>query len=133
MATSPDRELSTRKWNTGHLLAGKPNLETFSIYSNKFFHNCHLSESSFTCLGLHTSGLVWRLLDERYRLRQVSRLISGVIISLYLRTVQQCRLNAWACWAVALGPMLIYVCCDGMHMVNCIPNICTSSWIWLWL
>ena len=28
-------------------LARKPNLETFSIYSNKFFHNFHLSESSF--------------------------------------------------------------------------------------
>ena len=37
-----------------HLVAEKPNLENFSIYSNKFFHNFHLSESSFTCSG--TSG-----------------------------------------------------------------------------
>ena len=37
-----------------HLVAEKPNLEKFSIYSNKFFHNFHLSESSFTCSG--TSG-----------------------------------------------------------------------------
>jgi hypothetical protein len=86
-------------------MSAKEQLENFSIYSNKFFHNFHLSESSFTCPGLHTSGLAWRLREEWYRLRQVSRLISGVIISLYLRTVQQCRLNAWACWAVAWGPM----------------------------
>ena len=32
-----------------HLLARKPNLENISINSNKFFHNFHLSESSFTC------------------------------------------------------------------------------------
>ena len=44
-----------------HLLARKPNLETFSIYSNKFFHNFHLSESSFTCAGLRASGLAQRL------------------------------------------------------------------------
>jgi len=29
-----------------HLLAWKPNFENFSIYSSKFFHNFHLSESS---------------------------------------------------------------------------------------
>ena len=29
-----------------------------NIYSNKFFHNFHLSESSFTCPRLHASGLV---------------------------------------------------------------------------
>ena len=39
----------------------KPNLEIFSIYSNKFFHNFHLFESSFTCPGLRASGLAWRL------------------------------------------------------------------------
>jgi hypothetical protein len=43
--------------NFFHLLAGKPNLEKCSIYSNKFFHNFHLSESSFTCPGLQASGL----------------------------------------------------------------------------
>jgi hypothetical protein len=43
------------------LLARKPNLETFSMYSNKFFHNFHLSESSFTCSGLRASGLARRL------------------------------------------------------------------------
>ena len=45
-----------------HLLARSPNLEIFSIYSNKFFHNFHFSESSFTCPGLWASGLVRRLL-----------------------------------------------------------------------
>ena len=45
-----------------HLLARKPNLEEKkSIYSSKFFHNLHLSESSFTCPGLRASGLVRRL------------------------------------------------------------------------
>ena len=39
----------------------KPNLENFSIYSNKFFHNFHLSESSFTCTGLRASELLRRL------------------------------------------------------------------------
>ena len=33
-------------------IARKPNLEKISIYSNKFFHNFHLSESSFPCPGL---------------------------------------------------------------------------------
>jgi hypothetical protein len=31
------------------------------IYSKKFCHNFHLSESSFTCPGLWASGLAWRL------------------------------------------------------------------------
>jgi hypothetical protein len=44
-----------------HVLARKPILENFSIYSNKFFHNFHLSESSFTCPGLRASELAWRL------------------------------------------------------------------------
>ena len=35
--------------NFFHLLTRKPNLEKNSIYSNKFFHNFHLSKSSFTC------------------------------------------------------------------------------------
>ena len=43
-----------------HLLARRPNLEKFSIYLHKFFHNFHLPESSFTCPGL--SGLAQRLL-----------------------------------------------------------------------
>ena len=47
--------------NFVHLLAWKPNLEKCSIYSNKFFHNFHLSKSSFTCSGLRPSGLAWRL------------------------------------------------------------------------
>ena len=34
-----------------------PTLENFSIYSNKFFHNFHLSESNFTYPGLRASGL----------------------------------------------------------------------------
>ena len=44
-----------------HLLARKPNLENFSIYSNKFFYNFHLSKSRFTCSGLWKSGLARRL------------------------------------------------------------------------
>ena len=44
-----------------HLLAWKPNLDKFSISSNKIFHNFYLSESSFTCPGLLVSGLAWRL------------------------------------------------------------------------
>jgi hypothetical protein len=43
--------------NFFHLLARKPNLEKCSIYSNKFFHNFHLSKSSFTFPGLRASGL----------------------------------------------------------------------------
>jgi len=45
-----------------HLLARKPNLEKFSIYSNKFIHNVHLYESSITCPGLQASGLMQRLI-----------------------------------------------------------------------
>ena len=44
--------------NFFHLLARKPNLEKISIYSDKFFYNFHLSESSFTCPALRASGLV---------------------------------------------------------------------------
>ena len=47
--------------NFFHLLAQKPNLEKISIYSNKFFHNFHLSESSFTSPELQASGLAQRL------------------------------------------------------------------------
>ena len=43
-----------------HLLTRKPN-NSFFIYSNKFFHNFHLFESSFTCPRLQVSGLVRRL------------------------------------------------------------------------
>ena len=48
--------------NFVHLLARKPNLEKFSIYSSKFFPNFLLSESSFTCPWLQASGLGRRLL-----------------------------------------------------------------------
>jgi hypothetical protein len=48
-------------FNCFHPLARKPNLDKFSIYSNKFFHIFHLSESSFTCPGLRASGLTRRL------------------------------------------------------------------------
>jgi len=48
--------------NLFHLIARKPNLEKNYIYSNKFFHNFHSSESSFTCPWLRASGLAWRLL-----------------------------------------------------------------------
>jgi hypothetical protein len=44
-----------------HLLARKSNLEKLSIYSNKFFHNFHLSESRFTCPWFRASGLAQRL------------------------------------------------------------------------
>jgi hypothetical protein len=36
-------------------------LKKKSIYSNKFCHNFHMSESSFTCPGLRASGLARRL------------------------------------------------------------------------
>jgi hypothetical protein len=48
--------------NFVHLFAPKPNLEEEqNIYSNRFFNNFHLSESSFTCPGLRASGLERRL------------------------------------------------------------------------
>jgi hypothetical protein len=55
-----------KQWNSPclnffHLLARKSNIDKFSIYSNKFFHDLHLSDSSFTCPGLRTSGLARRL------------------------------------------------------------------------
>jgi hypothetical protein len=40
-----------------HLHARRPKLGKFSIYSNKFFHNFHLSESSFICPGQHYIAL----------------------------------------------------------------------------
>ena len=45
-----------------HLLALKPNLERFSIYSNKFFNNFHLTEYSFTCPMLRAGGFIARRL-----------------------------------------------------------------------
>jgi hypothetical protein len=45
-----------------NVFARKPNLEKMYIYSNKFFHNFHLSESSFTCPGLRESVLARRLI-----------------------------------------------------------------------
>jgi hypothetical protein len=44
-----------------NVFAPKPNLEKIYIYSNKFFHNFHLSESSFTCPGLR----VWFFVSFR--------------------------------------------------------------------
>ena len=44
-----------------HLLARMPNLEKRSIYSSKFFHNFHLSESRFICPVIQTSALAPRL------------------------------------------------------------------------
>ena len=49
-----------------YLLARKPNLEIFFIYSNKFFHNFHLAVSSFTCPGLQASGLAQRLILMKF-------------------------------------------------------------------
>ena len=49
-----------------HLLARKPNLDKFSIYSNKFFHNFHLSESIFTCPRHLVIWLAWRLFKCSY-------------------------------------------------------------------
>jgi hypothetical protein len=36
--------------------------EFFFFYSNKFFHNFHLFDSSCTCPGLCASGLAWRVI-----------------------------------------------------------------------
>ena len=57
------------------LLARQPNLEICSIYSNKFFHYFHFSESSFTCPGLRASGLVQRLLYKTHSKLQLSELL----------------------------------------------------------
>ena len=43
------------------VLPRKQKLDKFSIYSNKFFHNLPMSESSFTCARLRASGLARRL------------------------------------------------------------------------
>ena len=51
--------------NFVYLLAQKPNLEKLYIYSNKLFHNFHLSESSFTRPGFRASGLAQRLIYIR--------------------------------------------------------------------
>jgi len=42
--------------------------EKKNIYSNKFFHNFRLSESSFTCPRRRTSGFARRLLLYMYKL-----------------------------------------------------------------
>ena len=47
-----------------HLLAQKPNLEKLSIYSNKFFHNFHLAESSLTSPRFLVSWLARRQQDS---------------------------------------------------------------------
>jgi hypothetical protein len=51
-------------FNFFHLLARKPNLENFSIYSSKFFHNFHLSKSNFAYPGFRVSGVARRLWDN---------------------------------------------------------------------
>jgi hypothetical protein len=53
-----------------HLLARMPNLKKNYIYSSKFFHNFHLSESSFTFPGLPASGLAWWLVKLTSPLRK---------------------------------------------------------------
>ena len=64
-------ERSLKEWNKCslglnifHLLAWKPNLEKKIL----FFHNFHLSESNFTCLGLRASGLAWRRWESEWLL-----------------------------------------------------------------
>ena len=52
--------------NFYHLLARKPNLEKNYIYSNKFFHNFNLFESSFSCPRLWTIGLAGRLILSKW-------------------------------------------------------------------
>jgi hypothetical protein len=47
--------------NFFHLLAERQIWKKKKIYSNKFFHDFHLAESSFTCPRLRISGLAWRL------------------------------------------------------------------------
>ena len=44
-----------------HLNLPESQIIFFFIYSSKFFHNFHLSESSFTCPRLRASGLARRL------------------------------------------------------------------------
>jgi hypothetical protein len=40
--------------NFFHLLAWKPTLEKFATYSNKFFHNFHLSQTSGKWVSVKT-------------------------------------------------------------------------------
>ena len=64
------------------VLARKPNLQKFSIYSNKFFHKFHLSESSFTCPELRASGLARRLYKTLAELQVLYSWINKIISSL---------------------------------------------------
>jgi hypothetical protein len=57
-----------------------------SIYSNKFFHNFHLSETSFTCPGLRASGLAWKMQTKVIHFWQ----INGFLFNLPL--IYHCRL-----------------------------------------
>ena len=61
--------------NFFHLLARKPNLENFSIYSNKFFHNFHftlvriqfcLSQASGKCVSVKTGKIL--IFNSQYSL-----------------------------------------------------------------
>ena len=54
-------------FNFFHLLAQRPNLEIFSIYSNKFFHNFYLSESSLTWPWLPWVRLIFYSISVQYR------------------------------------------------------------------
>ena len=85
-----------------NLLAQKPNLEKIYIYSIKFFHNFHLSESSFTCPWLRPSGLAkdWsscHLLYTHYPHPQMEkrkcRKISSYIISAKTRCTVSNKVN----------------------------------------
>jgi len=69
--------------NFFHLLAQKPNLEKKSIYSNKFFHNFHLSESSFTCPMIQASAVTIKRIFK-FILTVATGMISLKMIFIYI-------------------------------------------------
>ena len=77
--------------NFFHLLAQKPNIEKISIDSNKFFHNFHLSESSFTCHGLRASGLAWRLQSNCVDIKKIVLYICTITDYKSFVVMSQCK------------------------------------------
>jgi hypothetical protein len=71
------------------VLARKPNLEKLSIYSIKFFHNFHLSKSSFTCHGIRVNGLARRL----FVCTVYARIWILFLVSVILRLIHNLQAN----------------------------------------
>ena len=79
-----------------YLLAQRPNLEKNYIYSNKFFHNFNLPESSFTSPWLRASRLAQRLHCQVFCVltdKHVPKTLSNMSISITLPKGQICIFN----------------------------------------